>query len=52
MVFNIYLPTNITNLFRNWLYGVEKKENTHIRVGVYAYYGPYGMSKMNLSLTK
>jgi hypothetical protein len=34
MSFNISPPKNITNLFGNWLEGVEKKERAQIRVGV------------------
>jgi hypothetical protein len=36
MTFNIPLPSNITNLFGNWLNGVAKKDKDHIRVGVCA----------------
>jgi hypothetical protein len=36
MTFNISPPKNITNLFGNWLVGVNKKEKAHIRVGVCA----------------
>jgi hypothetical protein len=36
MTFNITAPMNITNLFGNWLNGVDKKSKTHIRVGVCA----------------
>jgi hypothetical protein len=34
--FNMPPPTNITNLFGNWLNGVPKKEKGHIRVGICA----------------
>ena len=36
MAFNLTPPTNITNLFGNWLLGVSKKEKVLIRVGVCA----------------
>jgi hypothetical protein len=36
MTFNIVPPTNITNLFRNWLHGVSKKDKIQIRVGACA----------------
>jgi hypothetical protein len=36
MAFNIIPPTNITNLFGNWLAGVAKKDKAQIRVGVCA----------------
>jgi hypothetical protein len=34
MAFNITLPTNITNMFGNWLSWVAKVNKVHIRVGV------------------
>jgi hypothetical protein len=34
--FNIPPPTNINNLFGQWLNGIEKKIKEQIRVGVYA----------------
>jgi cellulose synthase/poly-beta-1,6-N-acetylglucosamine synthase-like glycosyltransferase len=34
MAFNIIPPANITNLFGNWLAGVEKKDKVQIRVGI------------------
>jgi hypothetical protein len=34
--FNIPPPSNITNLFGNWLNGIDKKTNEQIRVGVCA----------------
>jgi hypothetical protein len=36
MAFNIPPPSNITNMFGNWLNGVAKKDKVHIRVGVCA----------------
>jgi hypothetical protein len=36
MTFNIPDPSNVTNLFGNWLKGVAKKDKGHIRVGVCA----------------
>ena len=36
MAFNIYPPSNISNLFGSWLRGVDKKEKVQIRVGVCA----------------
>ena len=36
MAFNIHPPTNISNLFGNWLRGVDKKDKVQIRVGVCA----------------
>ena len=33
IAFHITPPTNITNLFENWLHGVAKKEKAQIRVG-------------------
>jgi hypothetical protein len=36
MSFSISPPKNITNLFRNWLAGVAKKEKAQIRVGACA----------------
>jgi hypothetical protein len=36
MTFNIPAPSNVTNLFGNWLNGVQKKDKGHIRVGVCA----------------
>jgi cellulose synthase/poly-beta-1,6-N-acetylglucosamine synthase-like glycosyltransferase len=36
MTFNIPPPSNITNLFGNWLNGVAKKDKGRIRVGVCA----------------
>lgn len=36
ITFNIPPPTNINNLFGNWLNGVLKKDKGHIRVGVCA----------------
>jgi hypothetical protein len=35
MDFNISPPKNITNLFGNWLMGVNKKERAETRVGRY-----------------
>jgi hypothetical protein len=37
MAFNITPPSNITNLFGNWLNEVAKKYKGHIRVGVCAF---------------
>jgi hypothetical protein len=34
--FDIPSPTSVTNMFRNWLNGVEKQTNARIRVGVCA----------------
>ena len=34
LAFNITPPKNTTNLFGNWLTGVNKKDKEHIRVGV------------------
>jgi hypothetical protein len=50
MAFNIYPPTNITNLFGNWLNGVEKKEKARIRVACVLCYGLFGMFEIILSL--
>jgi hypothetical protein len=36
MTFNITPPSNITNLFENWLNGVAKKDKIHIGVRVRA----------------
>ena len=36
LAFSIIPPTNITNLFGNWLSGVAKAEKVQIRVGVCA----------------
>jgi hypothetical protein len=36
MTFNLPPPANITNMFRNLLNGVPKKDKKHIRVGVCA----------------
>jgi hypothetical protein len=36
MTFNIPPPTNITNLFGNWLHGMPKKDKVQIPVGVCA----------------
>ena len=36
MTFHITPPTNITNMFGNWLHGVPKKEKAQIRVGACA----------------
>jgi hypothetical protein len=36
MTFNIHAPSNVTNLFGNWLNGVSIKDKGHIRVGVCA----------------
>jgi hypothetical protein len=36
MTFNITAPTNVTNLFGNWLNEVSRKVKGHIRVGVCA----------------
>ena len=36
MTFNLSPPTNITNLFGNWLRGINKKDKVQIRVGVCA----------------
>jgi MFS-type transporter involved in bile tolerance (Atg22 family) len=36
MAFNIIPPTNVTNLFGNWLAWVEKKEKVQIQFGVCA----------------
>jgi hypothetical protein len=34
--FNIPPPTNVTNMFGNWLNGVEKKDKARIRIGICA----------------
>jgi hypothetical protein len=34
--YNIPPPSNITNMFGNWLNGVPKKDKEHIRIGVSA----------------
>jgi hypothetical protein len=36
MTFNLPPPSNISNMFRNWLNGIAKKDKGHIRVGVHA----------------
>ena len=36
MTFSISLPTNVINLFGNWLSGIAKKDLVQIRVGVCA----------------
>jgi hypothetical protein len=36
MAFNIIPPTNIINLFGNWLAGVSKNDKVQIQVGVCA----------------
>jgi hypothetical protein len=37
MSFGISPPTNVTNLFGNWLYGLDKKKiKSQIRVGICA----------------
>jgi hypothetical protein len=36
MAFNITPPANITNLFGNWLKGVDRKDKGRIRVGARA----------------
>jgi hypothetical protein len=36
MACNVARPTDITNLFGNWLRGVDKKYKAHIQVGVCA----------------
>ena len=35
-IFNISPPTNVTDLFGNWLNGVDKKTKSHITIGVCA----------------
>lgn len=37
ITFNFPPPTSITNLFGNWLNGVEKKLKAHMRMGVSAF---------------
>jgi hypothetical protein len=34
--YNIPPPVNVTKLFGNWLYGIDKKTKARIRVGVCA----------------
>ena len=34
--FDITPPTNITNMFGNWLHGVDKQNKSRIRIGVSA----------------
>jgi hypothetical protein len=34
--YNIPPPINITNIFGNWLNGVNKKDRDHIRIGISA----------------
>jgi hypothetical protein len=36
MSFGILPPKNITNLFGNWLYGLDKRVKSQIRVGICA----------------
>jgi hypothetical protein len=38
MDFNITPPSDITNLFANWLNGVAKKHKEHIRVSFLGYF--------------
>jgi hypothetical protein len=35
-IYNIPLPSNITNMFGNWLNGVTKIDKAKIRIGVLA----------------
>jgi hypothetical protein len=48
--FNIPPPTNVKNLFGNWLNGIDKATKSRIRVGCVLCYGPFGMVAMILSL--
>jgi hypothetical protein len=34
--YNIPPPSNVTNMFGNWLNGVEKIDKAHIRIGISA----------------
>lgn len=52
MAFNIRQPSNITNLFGNWLNGVAKKEKSHIEFMCVLCFGRYEMCVMVVSLTK
>jgi hypothetical protein len=49
--YTLYPPTNITNLFANLLVGISKKDKVQIRVGVCAFYVPYEILGMSISLT-
>jgi hypothetical protein len=51
MSFGISAPTNVTNLFGNWLHGLDQTLKSQIRVAFVLCYGQYGMYKMILSLT-
>jgi hypothetical protein len=52
MAFNIRQPSNITNLFGNWLNGVAKKEKSHIEFMCVLCFGRYEMCVTVVSLTK
>jgi hypothetical protein len=48
--FNTPPPTNIRNMFGNWLNGVDKKIKAQIRIGLWC--GQFGIAVMMLFLTK
>ena len=50
--FNITPPTNIANMFSNWLNGVEKKTKARIRVGVTALCWSIWTSRNNIIFNK
>jgi hypothetical protein len=51
MSFGILPPKNITNLFENWLYRLDKRVKCQIRVGIYALLWQYGISEITTFLT-
>ena len=50
--FNISPPTGITNMFGNWLNGIDKKTKAHIRIGVSDLFGKYAIVVTMLCLTR
>jgi hypothetical protein len=53
MTFNLPPPSNISNMFRNWLNGIAKKKiKAILELVCTLYYGLYGLSVIFLSLTK
>src|SRR6266498_358152 len=50
LTFALPPPTNITNMFRNWLNGIDKKTKAKIRIGFRPYVGQFGSTEIVLCL--
>jgi hypothetical protein len=51
MSFGISPPKNITNMFENWLKGLQRRVKTRLELEFVLSYGQYGISAMTIFLT-